>query len=193
MTDELLSMAEQGLPEIPDGTGLAARTSRHATLHMRSMWLELGVDLGRLTSLHPHGAVEALFEELNSKGAELSVEVLLEHSTAADPDAVMPMMLGQLGLWSEKKRDVRRGAPGGVADAIHGHYALSSAAFLTADRRLALRLSAWAHHTGRGVGHRQSPAIFFVEPTAAGFSAAADAVRTMAEAFPELLRTVPRM
>ncbi len=88
----------------------------------------------------------------------------LDANPALEPDTYGPMLLWVFGYQRERARDLRRGAPGIIADLLHGQHALASAMFLTADRRLARRLEAWAAYTERGEEHGQWPVILQIKP-----------------------------
>ncbi len=88
----------------------------------------------------------------------------LDANPTLEPDVYGPMMLWVFGYQRERARDLKRAAPGIIADLLHGQHALAAAIFLTSDRRLARRLQAWAAYTGRGFEHGQWPVILQVKP-----------------------------
>jgi hypothetical protein len=83
---------------------------------------------------------------------------------ALHADDLGPTLLGWLGYHRDKAKDVRRGAPGLMPDQSHSRHALSAAVFLSGERRLTKRISAWAACTERGASNLTWPLILQVRP-----------------------------
>lgn len=126
-----------------------------------------------LDHVSPDQVVERIDSTIRNLSPSQSISTLIEmvtphllsHNADLHPDDIGPMLIGIFGYYRERASDFRRAAPGMFPDQIHGRHALSSAIFITGERRLPRRLAAWAAFTGRGASHNTWPVILEVQPS----------------------------
>lgn len=161
MIAELDALFRDGLPDVSDAGRIFGSIMRPAFLHVMDTWPSID-------DCPPGDAVQLVNARLGPAAPGLSfesmTEAVLSQQPTMHPDDYGPMMLSWLGYNRERRKDVRRGAPGIVADHTHARFAMSSAVFLTGDRRLERRCSAWAAHTCRGPLHGSWPVLLHVAP-----------------------------
>ena len=180
-----------GVPAISDAGKLYATIMRPLLAGLPAMLERHGFDLAGFSKAHPYEAIELLDQHLTSFDPPMSFDQIVEQATATgyDPDDVAPAALGLLGYYPEDKKKVRRASPGLLPDGTHARYGLNAAVFITGDKRLAMRVEAWSHHTGRGLGHGRWPVISVVRSTdRTSFEGAGKVVSAVAAAFPTALR-----
>ena len=176
-----------GLPAASDAGSIVMKALRPMFEQTVALLRDAGLSAQRLLHAAPSEAVPLLNEFFGRLDTPISLDDLLggaANGTSPHPDDLGPMVLGLLGYYPEDKKKVRKALPGFLPDGGHARHALNSAVFVTGDVRLAMRVEAWAHHTGRGLDHGCWPVVCVVDPNDGDtFARTAEVVFTVAEAF----------
>jgi hypothetical protein len=189
---DLVEQTAEVLTELfGDGLRDLSDTGRTFTRLLAPLFQHVARQMPSLDDVPPGEAVARLDAALGAQLPGLSlrqvVGSMVQGNNLLDPDDLGPTVLGWLGYQRDKVKEVRRGAPGLVPDQSHARCALSSAVFLSGERRLPLRVSAWAAYTGRGNG--SWPVVLQVKP---GDEASAQAAARVVDAFAQRFASVAR-
>ena len=188
--DAAAAALADGLPAVSDGGSLHMKVMRPFFEQVVGMLRAAGCDSDRLARAAPADAVPLLDQFFRAMEPPRSMDEFVSSTSAGGlhPDDLGPQMLGIFGYYPEDKKKIRTSSPGFIPDGTHARYALNSAVFITGDVRLAMRVEAWAHNTGRGLAHGCWPVVGVVAPNDEdSFTRAAEVVAAVADTFPDRL------
>ncbi|MFH1464663.1 MAG: hypothetical protein ABIO70_09775 [Pseudomonadota bacterium] len=185
LMEQVRALGERGLPALAEASSLAMGPLATAMLAFEQLSGEHRARYDAIARAEPDDAVASVDRFMSGLGLGESFDLVLQRSMTEKglhQDDLGPMMLAVFGYQPEQRRKLRHRPPGFIADITHARFALNAAMFVTGDLRLAMRVEAWAHHTGRGLGHGHGPVVYVVRPDdEESFERVADGLLTLAD------------